>query len=137
MHRHRLLNIKAHICKKFGFGLGNQIQKYCPWVIQELKSEILKQVSDWVSANFFQDFINPNPKMKTRIFAGEDYWISYDWFIYFSVKYHWLIYSSILSFHWPKLNYTDIGELGRGWEKLVLCSSRQGQPRGILLLGGG
>ena len=101
--------IKPIFVKKFGFGLGNQIQKYCPWVIQELKSEILKQVSDWVSANFFQDFINPNPKMKTRIFAGEDYWISFYWFIYFSVKYHWLIYSGILSFHWPKLNYTDMG----------------------------
>ena len=74
--------------------------------------------------------------METRIFAGEDYWISYDWFIYFSVKYHWLIYSSILSFHWPNLNYTDMGELGRGREKPVLYSSRQGQPRGILLLGG-
>ena len=101
--------LKPIFVKKFGFGLGNQIQKYCPLVIQEMKSEILKQVSDWVSANFFQDFINPNPKMETSIFAGEDYWISYDWFIYFSVKYHWLIYSSILSFHWPNLNYTDMG----------------------------
>ena len=70
--------------------------------------------------------------MKTRILAGKIIWTSYDWFIYFFVKYHWLIYSGILRFHWPKLNYTDIGELGRGREKLVLYSNRQGQPRGIL-----
>ena len=68
--------------------------------------------------------------METRIFLGKIFWISFDWFIYFSVKYHWLIYSNILSFHWPKLNYTDMGGVRyvgaeKNWYYIVAAKGNQ------------